>query len=874
MEKAGDHIDINKLSKIAETKEKELREVKSLQVTVLQKDLDEKSKFLKLERARFQCLKRDFEYNLNIIEQRDAELLRYEKMFAALREKETLNNAELSDLKITTEDLRSKLEQSDKEKIELERYYSKRINDLKLQMNHFLVEKTKECQQEKDEYLKFRKNAERRIQESENEMETQKRQLMLEFDEEMAKKDSEFRLKLDDMENALHSKEITIKMVAKEVEILRDGSNKVVEEKGELGDQITALKKEVSQKDWEIQDIENMAKVKLNEIKEKLDTAEKEKHNLKKQFNRGYSDLDKMLKTKEQQLKALQSSFEQREESLKSEIEKLCNDVSKAENILKQSTWDFNDRLKERDLKITGLENVLSEVESKAKIEYANFTQAIIARDLEIEGLKSSNQDGAKHIHKLRSDIKELKDAYEKLKEHEILLMQSKEELELQWQKRYEDASQNAEVKYQTYIDGLQQKLSSSEGELENRQSELSQRESLVKVLTRDRDIAYSLLKKNGIELSGLSSSFNELVPRENFDSLMQQNEQLKNLLGVMRREIESIEERHTKDISQASLQYANDLEIQVTQLKTDKRRLENLVYDLQEEVHETKNQKRVTFIDDALTKGISESKQKLLLKLKSAAKQIQDLFVEQDRLQSVGNRLRNEVTHLKKQLGDKGAMEDTTGLITGNDIKQHVDLQNLESLHYQLAMRELKERPRETGKEIEIELASSSESSGLNAQTDFIDKTGKVMQEYSVNDLRTSELAGRHGRISSTPADKARLENLGNELHRVNITSSSELSSLQDLWKILDEAESLASQTPRSIGVPKDTTRYDLVAEKEHHVGQKDSHTLAQIKGHHMALQPKDRTKDIKLSKLAQGKFVPSRRPLKIRNYNVKDDQ
>ena len=875
MEKAEARIDVNKLSQLAEKKEEELREVKSLQLSVLQKELQEKDKFLKLERARFQCLKRDFEFNLNIIEQRDTELLRYEKIFEELKENESFKNSDMSDMKIAIEELKSKLDQSEKEKIELERYYGKRTNELKTQMSHSLAEKNKEIQQEKDEYLTFKRNAERRIHESENEMEAQKRQLMLEFDEQIARKEKEFRSQLDEMDTNIHSKEITIKMMKKEVELFREGSIKAVEEKGELSDHVSALKKEISKRDWEIKDIENMAEIRVTELKQKLEMAEKEKHDLKTEFDRVYLNLDKTVKAKEQQMRALQHDTEEREDSLKSLIEKLKNEVVKAEDKLKQSLWDFNDRLKERDLKINGLEAVIREIENKAKIEHASLTQAIIARDLELEGLKTANQDSVNNINKLKLNLKQQKNDYDRLKEHEVLVIQSKEDLELHWQKKYEEASQNAEAKYQNFIAGLQQKLSTYQEELESVQNELKQRENLIKVLTRDKDVAYSLLKKHGIELKGVLNSCNELVPKEDLDSFAQQNVQLKNLVSMMRKEIESIEDRHRKEISQASVLYANDLEGQIQQLKTEKRTLDNLVHDLQEQVYEAKKQKKVTFFNDILTKETGEPKHSLQLKLKSAAMQIQGLVLERDRLQSIGNKLRNELAELKRQLHDKETTHGKTDPNTKNEIRHKVDLKNLENYYYQLAMEEFKEKPRLTGEEIEIELASSSENSVVAIQADHNGKINEFMEQSPVKESGSGKFTESFkDRKSSTPTDKDGLENQMNDRLRTNITSSSELSSLQDLWKILDEAESLASQTPRTSSVLKGSTIYKPVATKEEEQIEAGSHAFTQIEGHQMALKKKGGSKEVKLSKLAQGKYVPVKKALKIRNYNVKDDQ
>eukprot|EP00795_Rhopilema_esculentum_P008981 gene8981-16622_t len=284
-------MDFYKLNELAVKKEEELREVKSLQLATLNKDLEETKKFLKLERARFQTLKQDFEYNLKIIEQRDQELLTYEKSFDDFKKLDVTRSSEISDLKIKTEELNNKVEALEREKDELELYYRKRINDMHTQVNKCFSEKMLEIQKEKDEYLKFKKNSERRIKESQAEMDGQKRQMMFEFEEQMRKKDNELKEKLDEMNNIIYCKDLDIKLLKKEQELLREGSTKSTEEKSELSQEIDILKKQLKKKDWDVKDIENMAEIKSTELKKCVDDLKNEKENMNDEFKMIYANL-------------------------------------------------------------------------------------------------------------------------------------------------------------------------------------------------------------------------------------------------------------------------------------------------------------------------------------------------------------------------------------------------------------------------------------------------------------------------------------------------------------------------------------------------------------------------------------------------------
>ena len=310
--------------------------------------------------------------------------------------------------------------------------------------------------------------------------------------------------------------------------------------------------------------------------------------------------------------------------------------------------------------------------------------------------------------------------------------------------------------------------------------------------------------------------------------------------------------------------------------LKAEKRGLENLAHDVQEQLMEAKRQKKVTFLDSSMDKDVSNPDKRLHSKLKSAAEQIQGLVLERDRLQNLGNKLRSEVVGLKEQLNAKKTMERIGDLGKEKKGRDGNDFNCLEDLHYRLAMDELRDRPVSMQKDVQVELASSSESSLLNVEGESGNIGADFVDQIPVQDLEVDQLVAtdiKSGK-SSTPTNQ-----IGTDRQNVRskspviVYSSSELSSLQDLWKILDEAESLASQTPRSgrpFGkMPKPIPSTD----QETRMGQQSRASVAEIEGQHMVLQRKEQAREPKLSKLAQGKFIPAKKPQRIRNYNEKQD-
>lgn len=89
------------------------------------------------ERRKFRDLRNDFEYNLSLLEQRDAELARYDTAFAELRQ--TVQNlvAENSELKIEIDRLGQAVSTHKEKEEQLKNYYLQRIEEHRHQLDAY-----------------------------------------------------------------------------------------------------------------------------------------------------------------------------------------------------------------------------------------------------------------------------------------------------------------------------------------------------------------------------------------------------------------------------------------------------------------------------------------------------------------------------------------------------------------------------------------------------------------------------------------------------------------------------------------------------------------------------------------------------------------
>ena len=114
---------IKKLNDRVQAKELEWKSFLQEQNEYLQSELNKTSETLRLEKIRFLKLKEDFEYNLNLLQERDEELCNYENVFQQIKANENLKNEEISNMKIKVDDADIKYKRLAKEKEELQRHY-------------------------------------------------------------------------------------------------------------------------------------------------------------------------------------------------------------------------------------------------------------------------------------------------------------------------------------------------------------------------------------------------------------------------------------------------------------------------------------------------------------------------------------------------------------------------------------------------------------------------------------------------------------------------------------------------------------------------------------------------------------------------------
>ncbi|KAL9957035.1 hypothetical protein ACROYT_G038619 [Oculina patagonica] len=588
------HISVetsSSLQELVQQKENEWREAQELQNKALQSALKENERQLNNEKLRFRKLKEDFEYNLKLLEERDQELQRYDALFSQVRNINSLRDGEVSDLKIQLDDFKLKLLHEEKAKEELQRHYQQRLREHQQELNQFRLSKENEVNKEREEFESFKRELQVQLRAAEEDVEAQRQELMAGFDDAQRKREHEFRKKADDLSNSLLASELKVKMLTKELELLRASGERTKDELEDTETVIHDLEKLLKQKEWQLTDEQNMNKA-------------------KERFQHKHAELDRYAKEKEQALVAAKEAHGELERSLEEKIRVLQNQLETEQVECRRLQWANKDAGKERELEVQRLQGIIADLEHRLEKQVADHGRSTVARDLELEALRQQEE-------KMRLEIVQLKENTDRYKkeltiamERESSMERSRAQLEVDWQRRCEDTEREVYRKQEDLITGLTKQRDESVALAQERERELTQRDDLIRVLTQTRDQALATLQRHGLAVpiqlpskeeqeklySHDTGSLQGLPPEEKIKALEAQNANLRAVIGQMRHDMENLSNelatRPPSVMVQGSdgeegtsvpltTEYVESLEKEITELKSKNRTLRQQMDDM-----------------------------------------------------------------------------------------------------------------------------------------------------------------------------------------------------------------------------------------------------------------------------------------------------
>ncbi|XP_061471953.1 coiled-coil domain-containing protein 57 isoform X3 [Rhineura floridana] len=533
------------LNELLICKEQELKELQTRQIHFQKTSLHETRKQLQEMYRKFNSLKEDFTYNLRVLEERDRELERYDNLFTQLKMAENTKQAEVSDLRIQVSKLQQALAQETKKQEALQYQYQQKLKEHQLELEQLHSSKDSDISHHREEYENMKQQLDRKVQEVEGELALQRQELLVEFDAEIKKREHEFRRKADEMSNVVLSHELKVKLLTKELEALKATGTEVAKSLKAAEAVNLELEKEVKCKDWEIKDLVAVKDAQIRDLERKLDSVQLIWKKEKETFEKKHAAIDQFAREKDAMLASVKEAHTEQICKLENQIRDLQINKETLEMELRRAEWRHADYLREKETVIEKLEQELEALKKSWDSQVAQISRETVSKHLEIQALQEEDVKLRGQLYSLLQDIERYKHQLSLAAEREEILERAKVQIELDWQRRCENAERNQYQKSEALIQSLSKAKDQVTAELQEKEQKLHEMEMVLSAVTPERDQAVWELQKHSRFPKGVKQDTLGTIelgfPSAEIQRLQEQNSTLRSVIAEMRREMETL---------------------------------------------------------------------------------------------------------------------------------------------------------------------------------------------------------------------------------------------------------------------------------------------------------------------------------------------
>ena len=421
-------------------KEKELHDISDYRLRTLEKAIADKESEISLERNRFSKLKEDFQYNLKLIEDRDAELSRYDQTFEQLKGLLRDKESELSEMKMRETEFESAIRTEKAKFAEQEDYFKEKLKDMRSAMENAKWTAEDYARRQQDAFDAARRDLERQLRAKEEETEAQRREASDTLDEIVRRRELDFRKKEEELASQLRhasnsrsnatrdleNAHVTIQELQRQLEGAQSAAHDAAKEAKSATWQLDDVRR---LKDAEIEalqaDKNEMVNVKqqlLDEYEGKMGELLASLHSVERAFAKQKEAYEAQIydyeKKKEAELAAASQAVEKVNEKLAESEDKISTITSE----FKKAKWEYEDQLAIKDRELERAQQASKESSARQNARSEDKQDRISELEDEVTGLKkalidakSESQRFELDAQKLRGDLKVKSDAYEEL---------------------------------------------------------------------------------------------------------------------------------------------------------------------------------------------------------------------------------------------------------------------------------------------------------------------------------------------------------------------------------------------------------------------------------------------------------------------------
>ncbi|XP_059763688.1 coiled-coil domain-containing protein 57 isoform X3 [Balaenoptera ricei] len=540
------------LNALLARKEEEWRALQAQHSQMQEAALQDAQRQLEEAQGKLRRLREDFVYNLQVLEERDRELERYDAAFAQARGLEEARQAEVSELKIEVAKLRQALAGEARRVEDLQQRSQQRLQEHRLELERVHSDRNGELDQQREQYGNLKWKLERRLEELDSELALQRQELLQEFESEMQKREHAFRLQADSMSNVVLAHELKIKLLNKELVALREAGVKAAESLQSAEAVNAELEDRLQRRDWELRDLAAVRDARIKDLEGKLHSVQLTRKKEEETFRRKHEELDRLARERDTVLMAVKSAHAEQLQAVEARALELQGHCDNLEVQLRRAEWRQADTTKEKDAAIDKLREDASALKSRWDAQIAQLSKEMVSKDLQVQSLQEEEVKLKAQLARCQQDIGRYKQQLSLAVEREQSLERDKVQLELAWQRRCEGVEREQYQRAEDLIQGLTAARDQVAAKLQETERVLCGQEVVLKAVTRERDQAVQALGTRGLHpeeeaqmlLRHQEEETSKSFPSTVIQQLQEQNTSLRNVIAQMRKEMETLSDQ------------------------------------------------------------------------------------------------------------------------------------------------------------------------------------------------------------------------------------------------------------------------------------------------------------------------------------------
>ncbi len=475
---AGGHSGGSDIRSLIQQKEKELHDINEYRIRSLEDTVRRHEKSESDLRLKFSKLKEDFSYNLKLIEDRDIELDKYERMFEQLKLVVRDREQKLQEMQKRLEDAEGRLKQQRRSTTEQEERLQDKLKEVHAQLESERWERDDAERKHAETLSSASRDLDRRLREKDEQASAARRDLAKSYDSILAQQEEDRKKVAGKHAERERELESQLKALQHELDAQRERAVTLSSDLDRFRQSAEGSSKKLSDVEYELEKLQKDRDKEVEDLQREKEEMAHLKQSLLDEYEGKMGELlqnlqvvERAFVTQREQYEAqLQQQASGREEELQrttrrleGRLESLVERLQASEEIVKQQREDL-DRAREDHETLLATEKEAHDktradaVAAAAKLEAREreLKQELWNRDLELKSAKETLSGLRDVRERAEASGRALRDQVEELAARESELKRDLLETNERWERRWEEEMRKQGHKHNQLTEVLQ----------------------------------------------------------------------------------------------------------------------------------------------------------------------------------------------------------------------------------------------------------------------------------------------------------------------------------------------------------------------------------------------------------------------------------